>query len=185
MDRDLLRRYGLQLESLVHDILAVDIEPSPQDATDIYSLLHVHSHGFAFADASAHQAALRCIQWGASHSPPRLSEITFRPIPAVIDTTRIDDAAKVLDLEQKGFLAVHNGEDWIGTVEANAISDALRYNLGHVNISLIAGEAPLLIDIDAPITLARELIRRSTASVLIVMDQGKTCLLYTSPSPRD
>ena len=42
MDRDLLRRYGLQLESLVHDILAVDIEPSPQDATDIYSLLHVH-----------------------------------------------------------------------------------------------------------------------------------------------
>ncbi|MEC8276154.1 MAG: hypothetical protein VX026_00450 [Myxococcota bacterium] len=174
MDKDLLKRYGLHLDSLVSDILAVETEPSPRDATDIYSLLHVHSHGFAFADASAHQAALRCIQWGAGHSPPRLSEITFRSLPAVIDTTSISESAKILEMEQKGFLAVHNGEDWIGTVEPSAIKDAERYNLGHAAISLIAGEAPLLIDIDAPITLARELIRRSTASVLIVMDQGKT-----------
>lgn len=174
MDRELLKRYALNLDSLVSDIVALEGQPTAEDASALYALLQIHSHGFAFADAQAHHAALRCIEWGATHAPLTLSQVICRRVPAILEETSIADAASILAREQKGFLALHNGEDWVGIVEPHAIADALRYELGHVSVAHIAGDPPALIDIDAPMTLARELLRRSTESVLMVIEKGRT-----------
>ena len=171
MDRaiDALR---FELASLSSDILALEEPPTVEDATAMYA----PTCSVTKCPLRMHRrtARLRCIEWGASHAPPPLSQIIFRQIPTALETISIEAAANILDIEQKSFLAIHDGEDWVGIVEAQSVADALRYELGHVAVSLIAGEAPSLIDIDAPITLARELIRRSTAPILMVLEQGKT-----------
>ena len=174
MDAFLLQQYNLRLAHLAEDILALEKPLSPDHATTVYELLHIHSHGFSFADAKAHQAALRCIEWGARHQPLGLSTILFRGIPAVLSTTSITDASRILYAEQKGFLVVHNGEDWVGVVTTEAMNDAIRYELGHFSVQHIMGGPPPLIDADAPITLARELLRRSVCPVLIVLEDGKS-----------
>lgn len=174
MNAELLDRYNLDLNSLGQDVLALTETPSPKEATDIFELLHIHSHGFAFADAELHRAALKCIEWGAEYAPRPLSDIVLNRIPSALSSTSIIDLHTLLVEEQKGFVALHNGESWQGIVEASDIQDALRYELGQMESIYISGASPPLIDIDAPITLAKELLRRSTSPVLIVIQDGKS-----------